>query len=298
MKQFLKEYFTFNRREQRGILVLLSIVLLLLLFLFFSKYFVPYKQYDFTAFEKEIKKIEEAQKQTMHSSEAKENNYGENDYKVNYPQKSELFNFNPNNLSEEDWEKLGLSGKQIKTIKNYESKGGKFYKKEDLKKIYGISETLYKLLEPYIQIPQSSDHLQSSSVPVITIELNSADSSELEKLKGIGPVFARKIVNYRNKLGGFVNIDQLREVYGLDSNLYQTISSQIILDSGKTNKININEASVEQLKNHPYIKYKLGNLIVNYRSKHGNYKSVGDIKKIDAIDNDTYNKMEPYLKVN
>lgn len=309
MKHFIKEYFTFNKRERNGIFVLLTIILLLILCLTFSDYFIPKKEIDFTAFEKDIDAFQAAQKETINDSiDEQEHHYAENEYKIASPTEAERFDFNPNNLPENDWKRLGLSDKQIRIIKNYESKGGKFYKKEDLKKIYGISETLYNSLLPFIQIPQKQreeafETKNETAVAInnfyekknLMIELNSADSTELTQLKGIGPVLSGRILKYRKRLGGFVAKEQLMEVYGIDSLLYASIKGKAVVDENKIVKYNINQVSIEELKKHPYIKYSIANSIVNYRNRHGSYKELAEILKSDLVNEELYRKIAPYL---
>jgi DNA uptake protein ComE-like DNA-binding protein len=224
--------------------------------------------------------------------------YDQNDYKLllknDTDKKSGLFPFDPNNLPESDWLRLGLSEKQIKTIKNYEAKGGKFRKKEDVKKMYCISPELYASLEPYILVPADSSKTKHQK---LLVELNSADTTELNKLKGIGSYFARKIAEYRDRLGGFVKKEQLLEIYGFDKEKYDGLSDNISVDISKAKKININNANLGEMKMHPYIKYNLANLIVNYRKQHGNYKSVDGIKQLDLVNDELFAKLAPYLTV-
>lgn len=321
MKQLLREYFTFNRRERRGIFFLLSIILLLILYLSFSdyffNYFFPEDKIDFSKFQNEIVAFETEQKRINDSAERAVRNYFSGS---NIPESENIkwFNFNPNNLSEKDWKQLGLSDKQIRTIKNYENKGGKFYKKEDLKKIFGITEKLYSSLEPYIQIPEEEKEYMekksktktplSSSVPARvdkwggigdeTVELNSADTTELIKLKGIGSTFAKRIIGYRKLLGGFVNKEQLMEVYGFDKEKFDLISAQVTIDISVVKKININLASADELKKHPYIKWKLVQEIVAFRNKNGNFSDLQEIKKLNFADEQLFSKLAPYLTIN
>lgn len=210
------------------------------------------------------------------------------------------FPFNPNNLSENLWKKLGINDKQIKTIKNYEAKGGKFYKKEDLKKIYCISEYEYQVLEPYITIPQEVTDTptyseKKHSLSANPIEINSSDSFDLQKIPGIGMKTAIRIITYRDNLGGFIYKEQLLEVYGIDTNRYQQIEPYIILTNNDIKKININTASIKEMVKHPYIDYYLAKTIVVTREKNGNFNSLEDMKTQTRVYDDLFTKLKPYL---
>ncbi|OOQ61004.1 ComEA family DNA-binding protein [Mucilaginibacter pedocola] len=199
-----------------------------------------------------------------------------------------LFKFNPNNLPAADWAKLGLSDKQIAIIKNYEAKGGKFYKPADVKKIYGITEADYKALAPYIDIPKES-------INNIIVELNTADSAKLTQLSGIGPTFAKRIIYYRERLGGFVNKEQLKEVFGIDDLKYDELKTQIKVDASHIRKIEINAITFDKLRLMPYLNYKQVSAIIEYRNQHGNYASIADLSNIAIIDEGILRKIEPYL---
>ena len=304
MKNFFRNYFTFNRRERRGVLLLLSFIALLLGYLILSKYFVSEKDYDFSTYEKEITDLEKTQKDSIDSLKEEKIFYNENEYKVPVSLTNpnpERFNFDPNLLPEADWKRLGLSDKQIHTIKNYESKGGKFRKKEDVKKMYSITPELYTSLEPFIVIPVDTVHHQKymeKPKEVVMVELNSADSVQLDRLKGIGSSFSKRIIKYRNILGGYISKEQLLEVYGFDQDKLNLIKDNISVDASFITRININTASLDELKKHPYIKYNLAQLIINYRKQHGNYKSLNELKKLDLITNEVYDKIVPYLTTN
>ena len=294
MKQYFREYFTFNRRERNGVFVLLSIVLLLILYLAFSDRFTSSDKTDFSQFEKDIA-VFNAQPAVADSSE------GESQPT---PQIKDhpLFAFNPNNLPDADWKKLGLTKKQIGVIKNYEGKGGKFKTKEDVKKMYCIQPKLYTSLEPYIQIPDdTTSHLSKSPLSLRrgvggeAVELNSADSTQLDQLKGIGFSFAKRIIKYREVLGGYIDKEQLLEVYGLDKEKYAGLSENISVDVSKVKKININSVTFEELRKHPYIKYNLASLMVNYRKQHGKYSSVEETKKLNLVNDELFTKLVPYL---
>ncbi|OAQ41594.1 hypothetical protein A5893_00305 [Pedobacter psychrophilus] len=220
---------------------------------------------------------------------------------------TQLFDFNPNNLSVQNWMKLGLSEKQASSIKSYEAKGGKFRSKIDVKKMFVISAQKFKELEPYIQIPAAEVQNKldfTSTNPTypkkarenITVEINSADSATLTTISGIGPSFASRIIKYKNRLGGFNHINQLKEVYGIDSLKFEQIKNQIKVDNTKIVFISINDCTFEQLKTFPYLGYKQSNAIIAYRKQHGNYKNPTDLSKIAILNSETIQKLLPYLK--
>ena len=222
--------------------------------------------------------------------------------------KPEYFAFDPNTASSSNWQKLGLSPKQIKVLRNYTSKGGKFYKRDDLRKIYSIGERQYRELEPYIQIKESKrPSFRARKLPVtagntrkaeknnIVVELNKADSLMLDQLRGIGPAFASRIIRFRNRLGGFYRKEQLKEVYGIDSLKYSQLESQVMVDPASVKRIKINVASFEELRTHPYLSYKQMNAIIQYRKQHGNFSSPDDLRKVLLLDEEIIRKIEPYL---
>jgi competence ComEA-like helix-hairpin-helix protein len=131
--------------------------------------------------------------------------------------------------------------------------------------------------------------------PRVVIELNTADSAKLTQLNGVGPSFARRIVSYRNRLGGFVSKEQLREVFGLDSEKYAGLQAQVSVDASKIKKIPINSADFMGLSHFPYLTFKQMNAIIRFREQHGEYESIGDLKNIAIMDDATLQKIKPYL---
>lgn len=221
--------------------------------------------------------------------------------------KPELFHFDPNTISGEEWEKLGIREKTIKTIQNYLSKGGHFYKPEDLSKIYGLRKEDYERLKSYISIEKKGnpssfrDQRESGSTIFIKtdrykpVEINEADTSEFIALPGIGSKLSARIVSFRDKLGGFYSVNQVAETFGLPDSTFQKIKQYLVLENPSLKKININTATVDELRAHPYIRYSLANPIVAYRNEHGSFSKVEDIKKIVVVTEEVYNKIAPYL---
>ena len=315
MNNIIKQYFSFNKRERNGIFILIFIILILIIINYLLPFFSQNKQVDFSEFDKEISVFETSQKAIQDSIKKVYSQKTFNNKKqktIITVKKLSPFKFNPNDLSIEKWKELGLTENQIKVIKNYEKRGGKFYKKEDLKKIYSISEKEYNILEPYIVIPknkkikpepkpkkikQKSKYNPAYKTKPLIIELNSADSAGLVKLPGIGPVFSQRIIKYRDLLGGFCSSKQLMEVYGIDSSKFNKISSFIRIDTSIIKKININEESFKKILKHPYINFEMTKQIVNSR-KLKKYDTFQEFQEKNMLINDSiFKKIFPYLQL-
>lgn len=301
MKRFLKNYFSFNRRERNGALVLCFICLLLLTYLYYLSNRDSVKIGNVADFEKEIaefKKLQQSDRNTIEEYSRQNVVDFEKDKKVYV--KAELFEFDPNNLPDRDWRRLGFSDKQIKSIKNYEAKGGRFYDKEDVKKMYSISPEMFASIEPYIHINTVKIEIEKSLKSTITkreIELNSANAYELLYVPIIDSITAINIIKYRSMLGGFYNKEQLKEVQNLDTVLYDKMISYLSLNNENIRKFDINYATIDQLKKHPYIRFSIAKALVLYRETHGTYKSVADIKKCVLVNEELFRKIAPYLTV-
>lgn len=208
---------------------------------------------------------------------------------------TKLSKFNPNTLSYVGWRNLGLTDRQVTVIMHYKEKGGRFYTKADVAKLYSISPEKFKHIEPLIDLPGGIITNPRKEKLTIPVELNSADSAALTTVYGIGPAFASRIIRYRNLLGGYNKKQQLMEVYGLDAKKYAEISSQMRVNDNVVKKINVNIAEANELNRLPYLTYKQANAIVQYRLQHGEYKSVDDLADIAILDARTIQNIKPYL---
>lgn len=276
MKSSLKNYFSITKKEWNGLVVLVILVVLVLLTPYAYRLFHKDKIINFNGFTADATQLpaEDTSNTAIKAEDAKN------------PHPT-LFAFNPNHLPSEQWLKLGLSQKQIDVLKHYEDKGGRFYKKSDVQKIYSITPEDYKRLEPYIQLPADG--------PASIIDINHADSASLVTLKGIGPAYAMRIIRYRDKLGGFYSKEQLKEVFGIDEEHYLLIKDAIKLNFSAIHKVNINKATFDDLRRYPYLSYKQANAILQYRSEHGDYDNLDDMKDVAILDEATLNKVKPYL---
>jgi competence protein ComEA len=314
--QFLNSYLSFTKKERRGIITLLILIIFFIALPFFYGYFIKPRPIDDTDFNKEIAALEIKRdslnrfaKQNLPSGD--EDNYrhynepSEKNYR-NIP-KGQLFYFDPNTTSDTEWERLGVREKTVGTIKNYLSKGGHFYKPEDIGKIWGLHQNEIERLMPYVRIAaRENSYTAHTYEPKIydkpkysatTIDINNADTSAFISLPGIGSKLAYRIVSFREKLGGFYSVAQVGETYGLADSTFQKIKSRLTVNGSTVHQFNINTAGIDELKVHPLIKYNLANAIVQYRMQHGNYKTVMDVKNIMTVTDEIYNKLVPYLKV-
>jgi len=286
MKAQIKKYLSITKKEWNGLVVLVILIAGVLAAPYIYQLFRKDNTINLKDFDKAIAQLSKVEDQKSYA----EGKPGSDD-KITHPV---MFPFNPNNLSMQQWEQLGLSEHQANVIKHYEVKGGKFYSKEDVKKIYAITADDYKRLEPFIDIPKA-EYTVKKAKPGEIIELNGADSAKLTEIRGIGPSFAVRIARYRNRLGGFYDKEQLKEIFGVDSLKYAEIKDQVSVNPAKVNRININTISFDQLRIFPYLGYKQVNAIIQYRVQHGNYASIADMKNIAILDEGILSKIEPYL---
>ncbi len=290
IKSVWKEYLTLSMRERRGLSILLGILLFQLLFLFYlNNVDLKYPYPDFET----VKKLQ---------SEISNEGLAINSSAKSFTATSELYFFDPNKLSAEQWMSFGLSQKQSASVLNYIKKGGKFRTKKDVLKIYGMDEKLYGILLPYISLPDSivkerSQYQIKEKRKYDPVDINVADSIQLEELKGIGPTLASRIVRYRDKLGGFVNDEQLREVYGVNDTLFRLIREQVIVKDNNIRSVILNSDSFPVLAAHPYIGRKLAGMILNYRKQHKRFESADELRNLPLLTDEIFRKLAPYLKV-
>ncbi|MBS1608989.1 MAG: helix-hairpin-helix domain-containing protein, partial [Bacteroidetes bacterium] len=293
MKQIFKEYFSFTRQERIGVI---SLVILLLVIFFLPKLTSRSNKFeDLNADTTWLNAIQKLDKSNYDSiSEPNLNS----PFEVNKPKSwanadeagnppIKLFYFDPNTISSEGWKQLGIREKTIHTIQNYLAKGGSFKKPEDLQKIYGFSNTDYNRLSPHIKIDNSGKpDLQQKSITEETkkedkpykksnygiLEINSTDTTELIALPGIGSKLATRIISFRDKLGGFYSVEQVKETYGLQDSVFQKIRPYLTANSNSVKKININTVTLDELKQHPYFRYTIAGPLILYRKEHGRFE--------------------------
>lgn len=225
----VKDFFNFNRSEQRGITILLVILIGMVLILRFVPFTKQVDPENFAVFEKELLAFEEAVRQ------AEEQEY------LASQKKSGKRQFTP----------------------------------------FKHPDSLYR------PKPIESGNLM--------IELNSADTSELMLLYGIGPSYARRMVGYRERLGGYADVSQLLQVYGMDSDRFNRIRKHVQVDTGLIRKINLNSVEFKELLRHPYFSYELTREVFTFKRKVKSFTSLDELKQIDGINDSLYRLITPYV---
>lgn len=314
-KKFIVDYFSFTQKETTGIVALVILILLIFLipFLFplLKKEDTRKMDQEFIAAIKELKadtsKKEHFEKEYFNDYSIKENHKG--DAIIN------PHTFDPNTLSESGWIQMGVKPRTAATIRNYINKGGRFKSPEDLKKIYGLSASVIDKLLPFVSITSiEKDRAEKNLSPAFAnqnytaqnykprvispVNINRADTTEWIALPGIGSKLSQRIIAFRDKLGGFYSIDQVGETFLLPDSTFQKIKPYLVLENSIVKKININIATVDEMKIHPYLRYNIANAIVQYRIQHGDFKSIDEVKKIVIISEDIFRKVAPYLALN
>lgn len=360
LRRIIQDYFTFSKKERNGIIVLLAIIVLLIvankvIFFFEKPGYVDIEQFlaNIAAFEEEQKKEQKSLllfsfnpntidslaldslnlplkiKHNMlgfrnkggrfYRAEDFRKIYGVNDSIFNaiknfidIPEKKNIavakherrtiayFAFDPNSCSNHELEKLGLTEKQIGTFRKYKKAIGGFQDRKQLKNIYGIRKAVLDSLVKYARIEtkpedyKKEDKLKKSRL----IEINRADTTQLKQLKGIGPVLSKRIIKYRDLLGGFYSTHQLKEVYGLQEETYTEIAAYVKVDSLFIQKKNINFLSEKELAMHPYIDRSMAGRIVKYRNKNGSIENIEELLLKMILNKEEYERIRPYLGTN
>ena len=210
---------------------------------------------------------------------------------------AEFFFFDPNTTSDMDFHRLGLTEKQIETIRNYQRKGGYFRSNADFFKMWGLTDQQKNALSDYIRIEKHEIGEQKikALTEIKNMDLNTADSTELELLPGIGDKLSKRIVKYRDMLGGFYSVTQLKEVYGLNEQTIQLITPRLTIDLAKIKKIDWNFADDFELSKHPYLRNNLSKQVVKFRSKNGSISNLEVLRDSMILNMDEYNRLKPYF---
>ena len=217
-----------------------------------------------------------------------------------YPTQYQLHPFDPNKADSATLADLGLSVRVIRNILRYREKGGYFNHADKLSEIYGMQAEKFAELKPYIVIeprPTSPKVLaeKTSNKKDTVLELNSADTTELQYIRGIGSYYAKQIVRYRQQLGGYYKVEQLREIIELEDSAYTAMAKHFTVDTTQIQRIKVNMASVERLKRHPYINFYAARSIYETRRNAFQLNGISELSDKDGLPADVLEKLRPYL---
>lgn len=154
-----------------------------------------------------------------------------------------------------------------------------------------------KYAKEFVAWGDSLKGTKQSRNPHFIIELNSADTLELQRLRGIGSAFSRRIIGYGERLGGYIRKDQLMEVFGMDPERYNGIKGNLVIDTCRVRKIDINTVQFKELMRHPYFPYELTREIILYRKKIKKFERKEQLKEIPGISDSIYMKISPYINI-
>lgn len=217
------------------------------------------------------------------------------------PAKESLFAFDPNTASQYDLLRLGLPTRTVNSILHYREKGGRFRKVEDLQKIYTLSEEDFNRIAPYAEFSQTDANpggAYARPVQNTLLDINRASTESLLSLPGIGEGRARQIINFRDKLGGFVSVEQVAETRALPDSVFRMIQPFLECHADGLRKINLNTANADELDTHPYISRRQAEIIVAYRAQHGPFKAPSELGDMLAFTDKAWvGKVLPYLTV-
>ncbi|WP_114778367.1 ComEA family DNA-binding protein [Botryobacter ruber] len=310
IRLWIRRYFGFSQTEVNGFIALIGVMVLLAVApLLFDTFYKPAIQTD-QARDQQLLDSLVAQLEARQPVKSKQPQFKA----PSVP----LRPFDPNTLTAEQWQQLGLPKYLAQRIINYRSKAGDFTYKAQLARIYGLPDSVYQQLSPYLLLPEErpSRYGKRSAAAATTpsphqyesrrfakekfvlapFNINTADTTQLKQIRGIGSKLSARIVKYRDGLGGFNNMAQLREVYGLQPEVVDSLQKYSYVQKAYVpQQINLNTATVDVLRAHPYISNNVARVIVAYREQHGPYQRVEDVQQVKLVTPELYEKLKPYL---
>ena len=300
-----KDFFYYSRSERRAVYFLLFLIALLLVaIIFYSKRDnassdLVENSAEVDSFLADVKKVKE------HSAKESKDDCSD------AHRTGLFFEFDPNSADSIELSRLGLPSYVVKNVLKYRAKGGRFKTPASFSKIYGLTPELFAELAPYIRIPEQlsarkkklgfpktdSIRVESRQQPSdkysegTKVNVNIADTIELKKIPGIGSVIARNIVAYRQRLGGFYDLEQLLEVRFFTPELLEWF----VLGDSQVNKLRVNRESLDKLRAHPYLNFYQAKIIVEHRKKRGEIKSLSQLSLYEEFTEKDLNRLSAYI---
>lgn len=296
----IKAWFTCTRAEKNAALLLSALLLLFQIGIGYRHYLKDPKPYEPDAL------VIQASTRLSHDAGHRKEVNSRKEYASGYISRTDSRSMpkviDPNKLDSAGFVAIGLSPKQAASVIRYRERIGSFSSKEDVARVRVISPALFKRWEPHIRIRKSEIQRALSERPVIkpavqgvtAIDLNRADSIRLMDLPLIGSGRARAMVNYRERLGGFISVEQLKEIRAIPDSVYLIIRDRVVCEGIPYRKLEINRLPYDSLR-HPYLPKQLARLIVNYREQHGPFRDAGELSRLPLADAEILRKLVPYI---
>ena len=298
-----KDFFYFSLSERRAIYVLLVLIAVLIIAIIWMPTPEVQSVYDVAEADSLVLKLKQKEERKSFSKNER----------IQGTVPTALAPFEPNLADSIELLRLGLPSYVVNNVIKYRQKGGWFSTPESFARIYGLTEEKFKELKPYIYIskdfikkPEQRKFLQErpkrehkmDSLPKpfkypegTLVDVNAADTTELKKIPGIGSGIARRIVAYRNRLGGFYSLEQLNEVEFVSADLFKWFK----LESDSIRKLPINRVGVDKLRAHPYINFYQAKVIVEYRRKRGEIKSLSQLSLYEEFTEKDLKRLSAYV---
>ena len=272
-----KDFFYFSKSQRNGIIVLVSLIVIVIALNYALPYFFSPSEADNKAFKEEVELFKRNLQPRDSLKQAEQS-------KITSPEYV-LFTFDPNKADSTTFVKLGISCDIAGRIIRYREKGGVFEVADDFSKMYGLSAEKFNELKPYIKI---------GDIKPILVDLNSADTTELKKVHGIGSYYARQIVSFRNRAGGFYSVEQLLEIKNMRAENYERMKDYCTVDLSLISKINVNSATMTRLKKHPYITDAQAKAIASLR-KDKKLNTLNELMETGYFYKEELPRLKPYL---
>ena len=287
----ISSYFKFSRNQRSAIFFLFGIIIILQLVYFFV---------DFSSFSKVSPEKEKWLSLQSQIDSMKQE-------KLNYVPK--IYPFNPNFITDYKGYKLGMSVSEIDRLLAFRKENKYVNSPQEFQAVTKVSDSLLNAISPYFKFPDWINNKKKFATykkypytafakkeKIVIIDINKASQEDLIKIYGIGEAISLRILKFKESLGGFVSMEQMKDVWGLSPEVIENLNTHFkVLTPPNVKKVDINNASIKELSQFPYFNYQLAKQIVTFRSMNGDFKKVDDLTKIKGLSIDKANIIALYL---